>query len=498
MELTVFDYIVFFLFVAGVVLFGCSFYFRSSKGAAAFTKAEGKLPSWVVGMSIFATFVSSISFLGLPGQAYAGNWNPFVFSLSIPIATWLAAKIFIPLYRSVNSVSAYHYLEMKFGYWARCYVAVCYLLTQLARTGSILLLLALPLNTMFGWDVETIIIWTGVLTLIYSLMGGIAAVMWTDAIQGIILIIGAVTCALLLTFSMPEGPSQLFEIAADHGKFSLGSFGASLVEPTFWVVLIYGLFTNMQNYGIDQNYVQRYMTAKSTGEAVKSTLFGSLLYVPVSLVFVYIGTALFAYYTAQPELLPAGTASDKVFPHFIVYGLPAGLTGLVIASLFSAGMSTISTSINSAATIVLTDFAQHFSKKPMSEKWNMRVLYLASLAVGGLGVVMGLMMMHIDGVLDAWWKLASIFSGGMLGLFLLSLVCNKVKHAHSVTAVIVGLLVIAWMSLSPFINEGEPFYEFRSPLHTYLTIVFGTTAIFLVGFVLTKLFNKEGARKIKN
>ena len=491
MGITGLDYTIFFLFVVGVVAFGCSFYFRSSKGAAAFTKAEGKLPSWVVGMSIFATFVSSISFLGLPGQAYAGNWNPFVFSLSIPFATWLAAKIFIPLYRQVNSVSAYHYLELKFGYWARCYVAVCYLLTQLARTGSILLLLALPLNTMFGWDVETIIIWTGVLTLLYSLMGGIAAVMWTDAIQGIILILGAVACALLLTFSMPEGPSQLFSIAAAHGKFSLGSFGASLVEPTFWLVMIYGLFTNMQNYGIDQNYVQRYMTAKSTSEAVKSTLFGSLLYVPVSLIFVYIGTALFSYYTAQPELLPAGTASDKVFPWFIVYGLPTGLTGLVIASLFSAGMATISTSINSAATIVLTDFVQHFSKQPLSEKANMKVLYTASFAVGALGVVMGLMMMHIDGVLDAWWKLASIFSGGMLGLFLLALACRKPNRVASILGVVVGLMVIAWMSLSPFINEGAPFYEFRSPLHPYLTIVFGTTAIFVVGFVLTRLLGKN-------
>lgn len=113
------------------------------------------------------------------GDAYKGNWNPFVFSLSIPIATWLAAKVFIPLYRSVNSVSAYHYLEMRFGYWARCYVAVCYLLTQLARIGSILLLLALPLNTMFGWDIQTIIICTGIATLIYTLLGGIAAVVWT-------------------------------------------------------------------------------------------------------------------------------------------------------------------------------------------------------------------------------------------------------------------------------------------------------------------------------
>ena len=175
MEITLLDYLVFFIFVGGVALFGCSFYFRSRKGAAAFTAAEGSLPTWVVGMSIFATFVSSISFLGLPGDAYKGNWNPFVFSLSIPIATWLAAKVFIPLYRGINSVSAYHYLEMRFGYWARCYVAVCYLLTQLARVGSILLLLALPLNTMFGWDIQTIIICTGIATLIYTLLGGIAA-----------------------------------------------------------------------------------------------------------------------------------------------------------------------------------------------------------------------------------------------------------------------------------------------------------------------------------
>lgn len=493
MEITVLDYIIFFLFVGGVALFGCSFFFKSRKGASSFTAADGSLPAWVVGMSIFATFVSSISFLGLPGDAYKGNWNPFVFSLSIPIATWLAAKVFIPLYRGMNSVSAYHYLEMRFGYWARCYVAICYLLTQLARIGSILLLLALPISTMFGWDIQSIIVWTGIATLVYTLLGGISAVVWTDAIQGIILIVGAVACALILTFSMPEGPSQLFEIAAANGKFSLGSFGASLTEPTFWVVLIYGLFVNMQNYGIDQNYVQRYMTTKSTAEAVKSTIFGGLLYIPVSLVFVYIGTALFSYYTARPELLPAGTAADKVFPYFIVHGLPTGITGLVIASLFSAGMSTVATSINSSATIILTDFVKRLSRGNMSERRNMGVLYTASLVVGALGIVVGLLMMKVDGVLDAWWKLASIFSGGMLGLFLLGVVCRNVKRAHAVIAVVLGLLSIAYMSLSPLINEGSPFYCLRCPLHTYLTIVVGTTVIFLVGFLLTAAFGNRKA-----
>lgn len=474
MELTPLDYIVFFLFVGGVTAFGCSFFFRSRRGVESFTAADGQLPSWVVGMSIFATFVSSISFLGLPGGSYAGNWNQLVFSLSIPFATWLAAKVFIPLYRSLNSVSAYHYLELKFGYWARAYVAVCYLLTQLARVGSILLLLAIPINTMFGWDIATIIIATGLLTLLYSLVGGIAAVMWTDAVQGIVLIVGAVACAIVLTFSMPEGAGQLFEIASAHDKFSLGSFSLSLREPTFWVVFVYGLLTNMQNYGIDQNYVQRYMTAKSTAEAVKSTMLGSLLYIPVSLVFVYIGTALFSYYTAQPDILPEGVAGDKVFPYFIVHGLPTGVTGLVVAALFAAGMSTISTSINSSATIILTDFYKRLRRQKSTPRKEMAVLYTASAAVGVIGIVVGLMMMQIDGILDAWWKLASIFSGGMLGLFLLGVVCHTVKREYAVIAVVVGLAVIAWMS-------------FWAPLHTYLTIVLGTMAIFLTGFVLTKL-----------
>ena len=474
MELTLLDYIIFFLFVGGVALFGCSFFLKSREDASAFTAAKGQLPSWVVGMSIFATFVSSISFLGLPGGSYAGNWNQLVFSLSIPLATWLAAKVFIPLYRNMESVSAYHYLELKFGYWARAYVALCYLLTQLARVGSILLLLAISLNTMFGWDVATVIIATGVLTLLYSLVGGIAAVMWCDAIQGIILILGAVVCAALLTFNMPEGPSQLFEIAAANGKMSLGSLSLTLREPTFWVVLVYGLFTNMQNYGIDQNYVQRYMTARSTAEAVRSTMFGSLLYIPVSFVFVYIGTALFSFYTAQPDLLPEGVVGDKVFPYFIVHGLPAGVTGLVIASLFSAGMSTISTSINSSATIVLTDFYKKLRKRSATPRQEMVVLYAASFAVGALGIMVGLLMMQIDGVLDAWWKLASIFSGGMLGLFLLGLVSHTIKRTNVVIAVAVGLAVIAWMS-------------FLAPLHTYLTIVLGTLAIFLTGFVLSKI-----------
>ena len=492
-NITVVDYIVFIGFLVGIVLFGCSFYFRGRKNKEAtdqFTKANGSLPSWVVGMSIFATFVSSISFLGYPGEAFSNNWNPFVFSISIPIAAWLAAKLFVPLYRSMNSVSAYHYLEVKFGYWARVYVAVCYLLTQLARMGSILFLLALPLNYMLGWSIPTIIIITGVAVLIFSAMGGIKAVIWTDAIQGIILIVGAIACAIILTAKIPGGLGQLIEVGNEYNKFSMGSLSSSLTEKTFWVLLIYGLFTNLQNYGIDQNYIQRYMTAKDEKSAKNSTLFGGLLYVPVSLLFVYIGTALFVYYKTSGTL-PADVAGDSVFPYFIVNGLPTGITGLMIASIMAAGMSTVSTSLNSSSTIVLTDFYKHF-KKDVSEKEGMVVLYTTTVVLGVLGVIVALLMMGVDGVLDTWWKLASIFSGGMLGLFLLGFICKKVNKMAAVLGVIAGLLVIFWMSLSQYLFTGawEPY---QCHLNGNLTIVIGTVVIFVIGFLFTWLFKNKAS-----
>ncbi len=491
MQLPLLDLIVFFVLTFGNVLFGASFYFKN-KDSSHFTTGGGKLPAWVVGMSIFATFVSSISFLALPGKAYMTNWNAFVFSLAIPAASILAVKFFVPLYRGLGSISAYNYLEVRFGVWARIYASICYMLTQLMRTGAILLLMALPLNALFGWDIKTIIIVTGIAVTFYSMLGGIQAVIWTDAIQGIILIVGAIVCALILTFSMPEGPGQIFEIAAANNKFSLGSFGLSLKDSTFWVVLIYGLFINLQNYGIDQNYVQRYMTTSSVKEAKSSALFGSLLYVPVSLVFFYIGTALFAYYTARPELLPAELklpgAGDKIFPHFIVNGLPVGITGLLIASIFAAGMSTVSTSLNSTATLVLTDYYKRYFNKNATEKSSMKVLYSSSLIFGVMGIGIALILVGVDSVLDAWWGLASIFSGGMLGLFLLGFLSKRVRNIDAAVGVIVGALVIIWMSLSPiYFTEGN-LLVFKSPFHSNLTIVFGTLIIFFVGFIMMKFF----------
>ena len=474
------DIIVFLLFTGGVVAFGCSF-FKKKGTSEEFTSAGRSLPGWVVGMSIFATYVSSISYLGYPGKAFSGDWNAFVFSLSIPIASYFAARYFVPFYRSQDSISAYSFLENRFGPWARIYASSCYLLTQIARTGSILYLLALPMNVLLGWHIQTIIVVTSVAIVLYSMLGGMKAVIWTEAIQGIILIGGALVCMFILLFDMPGGPVQTFSIAMEDGKFSLGSFGSSLSESTFWVCLIYGIFTNLQNYGIDQSYVQRYHTAKNEKEAKFSALFGGYLFIPVSAVFFMIGTGLYAFYKVHPGILPDGVRADYVFPFFIVNELPVGLTGLLIASIFAAGMSTIATSVTSSSTIILTDYYQRF-RKHAGNRERMLVLKLSSVGVGVAGILVAFAFMSVQSALDAWWALASIFSGGMLGLFLLGYISRKARNFDAVLGVVCGVILVCWIVISPFV-------------HANLAIVFGTLLIFLVGFLSANLLNKRRCKQ---
>ncbi len=484
MQLPLIDLIVFLAYMAGVVVFGCSFFFRSKDGESAglFTSGGGRLPAWAVGMSIFATYISSISFLALPGKAFGSNWNAFVFSLSIPVAAIVAVKFFVPLYRSLSSVSAYSYLETRFGPWARIYASLCYLISQIARIGAVTYLLALPMNALLGWSIPAVILVTGVAVMLYSMMGGIRAVIWTDAVQGIVLIGGVLLCLTILLLKMPGGVPEAVRMASAEGKFSLGSFDiTNWSGETFWVCLVYGLFINLNNFGIDQNYIQRYMSARTMKDAMRSTLFGACLYVPVSLLFFCIGTALFCYYKTMPDLLPAGMADtpDKVFPYFIVNALPAGVTGLLIAAVFAAGMSTISTSLNSGATIMMTDYYKRYFKKDADDREEVRFLRYATVMLGIAGIGCALAMIRVKSALDAWWAMQSVFSGGMLGLFLLGYFCKKARNFQAVTGVVLGLLVIAWITLLQVHFESVP------KLHANLSIVLGTMVIFIAGFLLT-------------
>ncbi len=481
------DFGVLVVYIAGVV--GVGFWFARKSGTTSEFMAAGRsLPGWVVGLSIFGTYVSSISFLANPGKSYESNWNPFVFSLSLPIAAWIAVRWFVPFYRRAGDISAYKHLEDRFGSWARIYAVICFLLTQLARMGSIMYLVALAVAPLTGWNVPAIIIATGILVTVYTLLGGIEAVIWTDAVQSVILTLGILISCVVLLMGMPEGPGQIFQIASAQEKFSLGSLGTSVAEPTFWVVLAFGLFINLTNFGIDQSYVQRYITAKSDEAAKRSVWIGALLYLPISGLLFFIGTALFAFYQAQPDLLPAGGSlkSDEIFPHFIVTQLPVGLKGLLIAAVFAAAMSSVDSSLNCSATLFLCDFYKRYLRPNAGERESMRVLYGATLAWGAIGTGVALAMIQVKSVLDAWWMLSGIFSGGMLGLFLLGLISRRVRHPAPLVSVALGVLVILWLTICQIDKKPGWLSFVGSPFHSLLTIVIGTLTILLVGILISR------------
>ncbi|HNU87808.1 MAG TPA: sodium:solute symporter [Ferruginibacter sp.] len=503
-----------------LAMLGIGFYFsKKNKNSEQFTKASGKIPGWAIGLSIYATFLSSNTFLGNPGKAFGGNWNVFVFSLSMPLAAWVATKYFVPFYRNTGEISAYTNLEKRFGSWARTYAVVCFLLTQFARMGTIFFGMALSLQALTGFSMQSIMIVMGLCIIIYTVLGGMEAVIWTEVVQGIIKTLGALLILYLVIRQIPGGFTKVIEIARADDKFSLGSTSFNFTQPTFWVVLLYGFFINLNNFGMDQNYIQRYHTAASGKQAAKSVWLCVWMYVPVSLLFVIIGTSLYSFYQMQPGLIdpvkiklatdklgtlatpeqvqnlaasfkPADYA-DKVLPHFMVTKVPTGLLGLIVAAILSAAMSTISSNMNASATVFTMDIYKKYFKPGVNDKQQLASLHIATVVFGLIGLGAGLAMIGAKSLLDTWWKLSGIFAGGMLGLFLLGLISKQAKNAAAVTATIIGVLVILWMTFSENISNEYSFL--KSSLHSNMIIVVGTLVIFLSGIVISKVMGGRNA-----
>src|SRR6476619_3070659 len=222
-NLPVIDIVIIFIYLAAMVMIG--FYFsRRNKSTEQFTSASGKIPGWAIGLSIYATFLSSNTFLGVPGKAFGGNWNAFVFSLSMPLAAWIASRYFVPFYRSTGEISAYTHLAKRFGTWARPYAVVCFLLTQFARMGTIFFGMALSLRALSGFSMSLIMIVMGICIILYTVLGGMEAVIWTEVVQGIIKTLGAILILYLILKEIPGGFSKIISIASTDHKFSLGSF----------------------------------------------------------------------------------------------------------------------------------------------------------------------------------------------------------------------------------------------------------------------------------
>jgi SSS family solute:Na+ symporter len=498
--MTVLDLLLILFYLLAMV--GIGVYFsRKNKSSEQFTTASGSIPGWALGLSFYATFLSAITFLGDPGKSFGANWNPFVFSLSIPLAAIVATKWFVPFYRESGEISAYTHLEKRFGNWARTYAMVCFIMTQLARMGTIFYGIALTLNALTGIDMRLIILVAGLCIILYTVLGGMKAVIWTEVIQAVLKTMGAVMILYLITLQTPL--SRIIERGMKEDKFSLGTFDFDFQTSSFWVILAYGFFINLTNFGIDQNYIQRYHTAQNPNDAAKSIWLCVLYYVPVSFLFFFIGTALYSFYAENPALiwelkqqvsmeknipldsLQASDYGDRVLPYFMKTQIPAGFLGLLIAALLSAGMSTMSSGMNSSATVFLKDIYLRYIDPAAGAKIQFRVLLIATTCMGGLGIVFGISMIGVKSLLDVWWKLSGIFAGGMLGIFLLGFLAKNVRNFEAKIAAVVGLILIALMSF----KEALPSF-LQIPLDSKMTVAVGTVSIVSIGVLVQKMRKK--------
>jgi len=454
------------LLVYFAVLIGLGVYTsRKIVSSEEFMVAGRRIPGWAAGLSVMCAYTSSLSYIATPGKSYGSNWNPVLFAYAmIPVALFVSSFI-IAYYRKIGLISAYEFLEKRLGSWARVYAAISFMLYMIARIAAILYLTAL----LFGqfahilpdatYNIILLIVVIGVITVIYTLLGGMEAVIWADVMQAVIMLSGIAVCCGILTYKILQGPEPAIVSAWADGKFSLGQWKFSLADQglanrTILVMIIYGISENLRNLMADQNYVQKFAACSTAREAKKSIWVATIIYAIMTTTFIYIGTALYAHYTynVPGTLQSAGIEKqDNIFPFYIATELFMGFRGLLIAAILAAAISTIATAFNCAATIWLQDFHKKYINKNITDKQSIFMLRLVTVIWGILGMVCAGLMIRARSVLDVWWQLSGIFGGGILGLFLLALFKVRIRLWQGIVAIAASIVTICW---GTFIRQG--------------------------------------------
>ncbi|MGD9929215.1 MAG: sodium:solute symporter [Mangrovibacterium sp.] len=491
----VIDYLIMILTL--LVSLGIGFWFskRQSDTKNYFT-AKGSLPSWAIGISILATLISSITFLAYPGEGFTSNWIRLVQGLMVPIVLVAIVGFVVPLFRHVIQLSTYEYFEKRFGFFARLYTSISFILTHFSKMGTVFFLISLALSKMTGLDTVTVIWIIGGAVVVLTMLGGIEAVIWLDVIQGFLLIIGGLIALGILLFLPEGGPMEVWEVAMQNGRIGFGPFDWDFVNLTFIVMALNGVFYAIQKYGTDQTIVQRYLTAKSDKAAIKASLIGVLLSVPVWAMFMFIGTALFSYYQITGDALPQGIEADAVFPYFIMTKLPVGVVGLILSALIAAAISSLDSDLNCLSAILMEDY--YIRMRPKSTEQHrlfMSKLFIVIAGLGAIAVAMFYVEAGSEGVLGIIFTLYSIFSGGIAGMFLLGIFSTRANKQGLYWGIGASVLFTAWALLTstPIGLEGREkvlidMGSFNYIHHKYMIGVYSHVVLIFFGYLASFLY----------
>ena len=446
---TIIDLIILIVYLLVVLVAGIYFSKKEMKGKE-FFKGDGSVPWYVTSVSIFATMLSPISFLGLAGNSYAGSWILWFAQLGMVVAIPLTIRFILPIFARIDIDTAYDYLDKRFNSKAlRIISALLFIIYQLGRMSIIMYLPSAGLSVLTGIDINILIILMGAIAIVYSYTGGLKSVLWTDFIQGVVLISGVVVALFVLMANIKGGFGAVAETLA-NGKFLAANeklFDPNLLSNSIFLIVMGSGFTILSSYASSQDLVQRFTKTQNIKKLNKMLFTNGVLSLATATVFYLIGTGLYVFYQVQN----AGSAAsnipqDQIFMYFIAYQLPVGVTGLILAAIYAAAQSTISTGLNSVATSWTLDIQDVISKN-MSDDRRTKIAQFVSLAVGLFSIVVSVIMAHSD--IKSAYEWFNSFMGLVLGLlggvFILGFVSKKANKQGAYAALIVSTIVMVFI-----------------------------------------------------
>ena len=446
---------VFAVYLAGMVAMGL-FFSRRNKSSDDYFRGGGKLPWWAVSLSLYATMFSSITFLSVPAKVFHSDMRYFSLSFGILILAPVVVKWYLPFFRKLNLTSAYEYLEVRFNLPCRLFASAAFIMFMVARTAIVTYLPAIALSAVTGVDVNWAIAAVTVVTIFYCTIGGVEAVVWSDFVQSLILIAGTAVMFAFMVLGTDGGVAGFIEKGLAAGKFHTFDFVFDMKEPCFWVVLIGGIVGNLASYTSDQCVVQRYMTTRDESGAAKSIYLNGVLSFINNIVFFLVGVALFTFVASCPGFLPDTLKGDAILPYFIGFGLPPGVSGLLLAAVAAATMSTLSSNLNAAASAFATDFFKRLSRREVSDASLLRCGKICTVVVGivGGGFALVLANMEIKTVFDQFQKFLGVLTGGLGCLFFMGIFLKRINAAGAIAGLAANYVVCFALDACSF--EGKP------------------------------------------
>ena len=410
--------------------------------------AGRRMPWLVVALSMFASLTSSITYMGVPGTVYDENTSFVLAAIISPIVAPFLIYLFYPFYRRLKVTTSYEYVERRYGSEARYAVCTLFLLARLGWLGTVIYVPAMTLSVVTGIDLTLAILLMGILATTYTVMGGLAAVLWTDVLQFVILMGGALWVALELIQGIPGGVSGILEVGSQAGRVRIAEWTPSLYEMTAPVILVSYFFQYMQEYGTDQVTVQRLLAVKTFRGMVKSVVFNSFIDFFILVLLTFVGLGLFVYFQQHPQELAPGLGRNQILPFYIMAALPQGVSGLVITGIFAAAMSSMDSGINSVTTVVINDFIKPLRKGVGDERSAVRLARMCALALGTFATVVSFIVSYIEDILQASQTFLGLFSGPVLALFLLGILTRRANFRGWLVGTVLALSATLWVQIS--------------------------------------------------